>query len=213
MILLYIDDREPAKIINQVKEIISDVEICRLDTADYAMPDFAAERKTPQDLLGSVYDGRYWTQLAKMKSAYPHSVVIIEGNPNETFFHRGSEKIHHNPVLIRSVEISTIMKWGIPVMYTTDYIKTASLIGEFYAKSEKKSEKPRAVVKKEADPEKIRLSMMQSIEGLGPMGASRVLAKFTFRDLVDVDDPNILCKSVVGMSRKVSERIVKVFNK
>ena len=61
---------------------MSDVELKRLDIGDYVIGDFAIERKTVEDLFGSVFDGRLWTQLERLKNTYPHTCVIIEGDIN-----------------------------------------------------------------------------------------------------------------------------------
>jgi len=209
---LWIDSREPAKVINQIKQLVSDVELRMMDTGDYVIGDFAIERKTITDLMGSVFDTRYWKQVENLKNTYPHPCVLIEGEIRAGLQHHHGVFTEGDVNLVNSVENATIMGWSIPIVKTPSYVDTAVKIAEFYARSEKKHEKPRAVVKKEADPDKVRVAMLQIIEGLGPMGASRVLSKFKLCDLVEINDPTVYCKSVVGMNRKVAERIVKVFN-
>jgi ERCC4-type nuclease len=117
-----------------------------------------------------------------------------------------------NIKMINSVENATIMGWGIPIIWTANYVDTARKVAELYQRSEKKSEKPRATVHKEREPESIRLSMLQCVEGCGPMTAQRILEKYKLCDLVDVHDPTVLVKSVVGLRRDVANRIVNVFN-
>jgi DNA excision repair protein ERCC-4 len=210
---MFVDDREPARVINQVKELIKDVELKRLDTGDYVIGDFAIERKTIPDLMGSVFDSRYWKQLENLKNTYPHPCVLIEGECVVGLARSNKEVYTEGDVsLVNSVCNATVMGWSVPIVYTKNYVDTAKKIAEFYARSTKKHDAPRAMVKKEAEPDKVRLGMLQIIEGVGGMGASRILSKYKFRDLTDIDDPSVLMKGCVGLSRKVAERVVKVFN-
>jgi ERCC4-type nuclease len=210
---MLIDDREPARVINQVRELIPDAELKRLEVGDYVIGDFAIERKTIPDLMGSVFDTRYWKQLENLKNTYPHPCVLIEGECAVGLARSNREVYTEGDVnLVNSVCNSTIMGWSVPIVYTKNYVDTARKISEFYDRSTKKHDVPRAVVKKEVDPDKVRLTMMQVIEGVGCMGASRILSKYKFKDLTDIDDPSTLMKGCVGLSRKVAERVVKVFN-
>lgn len=211
ILTLFIDDREPAKVIAQIKQLVPDAEMRRMECGDYVIEDFAIERKTISDLMGSVFDERYWRQLANLKNTYPHTCVIVEGHPFNAM-HNGSILKPAEIKLVDSVINSTVMKWSIPVVCTVDYLGTANKISDYYKMSEKKSSKPRAMVKKQLDPKLAQLSMLQVIDGVGAIAASRLLSSFTFRELVNVSDPSVLSKKVVGMNRKQSENIVKVFN-
>lgn len=212
--MLYIDDREPAKVIAQLKQLVPDVELRRMDVGDYVIGDFAIERKELRDLLGSVYDARIWRQLAMLKDTYPHPCLIVEGETENTY---KSSRMERTPLdesdlrLIKSVSDSVIMGWSIPIVFTPNYIATANRIADFYARSEKKHEKPRAAVKKQLDPKVAQVSMLQIIDGVGAIAASRLLANFTFRELVNVSDPNVLFKRTVGLNKKQAESVVKVF--
>jgi DNA excision repair protein ERCC-4 len=210
---LWIDDREPAKVINQLRQLVKDVELRRMDTGDYVVGNFAMERKTVEDLLGSVYDGRLWKQLGHLKDTYPHTCVIIEGDINLGSRRSNGELWGEGDIrLFTSVCNSIIMGWSIPIVYTSSYVATAQQITEFYKRSEKRGDKPRSVVKKQVDPKVAQQSMLQVIDGVGAIASARLLTNFTFRELVNVSDPSVLCKRTVGLNKKQAETIVKVFN-
>jgi ERCC4-type nuclease len=40
-----VDDREPVRIINELRSKVDDIKVCRLETADYTIGDFGIERK------------------------------------------------------------------------------------------------------------------------------------------------------------------------
>lgn len=218
---IYCDNRDYAPLIAQLKELTPDVEVKRLDIADYVFGDFAIERKELCDLLGSVYDGRYWTQIKMLKETYPHPCVLIEGNVNNSYksSRRGGklwkQLLNETDIkTIRSVENVTLLKWGIPFIESEDYVDSAKRIYELHEEytAEKVTAPPRSVVPKEVEPSKIRFTMLQSIEGLGPMGATRILNKYRFSELCMIGDASELVKSVVGLNRKIAERVVKVFH-
>lgn len=218
---IYCDDRDFAPLIAQLKELTPDVEVKRLDIGDYIIGDFAIERKELCDLLGSIYDGRYWNQIRVLKETYPKPCVLIEGNVNNSYksSKRGGKLWKHllnetDVKTIRSVENATLLKWGIPFIESEDYIDSAKRIYELHEKyvAEKATTPPRSVVPKEVKPEKVRFAMLQTIEGLGPMGATRILNKYKFSELCMIGDSNELCKNVVGLNRKIADRVVKVFH-
>ena len=210
---LWYDDREPAKLINQLVQQVPDAQSRRMDAGDYVFDEFGGERKTPTDLLGSIFDGRYWKQLANLKNTYLHPFVIIEGSWIIGQRKRSGVDWSSSDVkLINGVINSTLLKWSVPIVYTSDYVDTAKKLSEFYDMSEKKTTPPRSVVVKEDTPDKVRFAMLQTIRGLGPMGATRILNKYGFRELVEIGEAETLMKNVVGLNRRVAERVVKVFH-
>jgi len=90
---LYIDNREPKKIINYITSLCSDkftIEIKQLDLGDYVIYDninnktlVIFERKSLNDLEASIKDGRYEEQGFRLNSheLYNHNIYyLIEGS-------------------------------------------------------------------------------------------------------------------------------------
>lgn len=121
------------KIVADTREFNSDVvkELSRmeilvnpqqLDIGDYIISDrLAVERKEVDDFLQSLIDGRLFGQLKRLKSAYIHPVMILEG---EGLFTR--RQIKHTSIF--GALASIVSDFGIPVISTKDRRETAELL-------------------------------------------------------------------------------------
>lgn len=59
-----------------------EVELTDLPVGDYVLgPGLAVERKGPHDLGSSIRDGRLFDQAARLQSAFPQAVLLVEGEP------------------------------------------------------------------------------------------------------------------------------------
>ena len=218
--MLYPDDREPLQIIHQIKQSIEDIEVKRLDVADYVMgSEIAVERKELCDLLGSVYDGRYWTQIRTLKDTYPFPIVLVEGDPLNTYRNIKKDRKVYKSLLndsdvkmIRTLENGTLLGWRIPFIQTLDMYDSADRIVELYNRfsGKEKGEKPRAAVRKAVKPEEVRNLMLQNIEGIGGVLSERILERYSFSDLISLQDSSVLCKSIDGLRDTVAKRILDV---
>ena len=57
------------------------IDFAQLKVGDYIVsPDTAIERKTIQDLLNSIYDGRLFVQCSQLNEHYTKPVLVVEGN-------------------------------------------------------------------------------------------------------------------------------------
>lgn len=86
--VLWIDSRESPVIQDYIKGAMhpDPAETIKLDCADFLIFDkcedehsCGIERKTIMDFLGSLHDGRIWSQLQRISSAYSHPILLIEG--------------------------------------------------------------------------------------------------------------------------------------
>jgi ERCC4-type nuclease len=60
-----------------------DVQLTDLPVGDYVLgPGLAVERKGPTDLGASIRDGRIFEQAARLQSAFPQAVLMVEGEPS-----------------------------------------------------------------------------------------------------------------------------------
>jgi ERCC4-type nuclease len=77
-----VDHREPA----EVKAALAAVPGCELESAELPCGDFlvaedaAIERKTANDFVSSILDGRFLAQARLLSDAYPRAFWIIEGD-------------------------------------------------------------------------------------------------------------------------------------
>ncbi len=132
MIDIFIDNRESKlwKIINErdldiYKDKINIINK-QLDIADIhiIINDnlYLFERKTTNDLLASINDGRYREQKARLKSSNPHSITyIIEGDNIISSKNKNQKKL-------TSVYYNSIYRDGINVLFMKDIDETITFI-------------------------------------------------------------------------------------
>ena len=89
------DDREP-KMIDVIVDLEEGFEIerKRLLVGDYVWKNVCIERKTIDDLCGSIVDGRIKNQVKKMKENFEHCFVLVAGKVKDR-----TSNIHENSVL------------------------------------------------------------------------------------------------------------------
>jgi crossover junction endonuclease MUS81 len=132
MIDLIIDNREKKLwniIIDRDLDIYKDkinIQNKQLDIADIHIIInnhlYLFERKTINDLLASINDGRYREQKARLKSSNPHSITyIIEGDNIISSKNKNQNKL-------TSVYFNSIYRDGINVLFMKDIDETATFL-------------------------------------------------------------------------------------
>ncbi|MEM1599160.1 MAG: ERCC4 domain-containing protein, partial [Pyrobaculum sp.] len=110
-----VDSREHAQeVVRHIKEAGCGVLKTKLEAGDYIAGDFVFERKSAQDFINSVVDGRLFEQAAKLKSSGLKAVVVVEGDLwGELRF----RKISPNAVLGAQLALYAM---GVGLIYTED---------------------------------------------------------------------------------------------
>ncbi len=77
---VYVDTRELAQFVDKLRHRGALVEVKQLDIGDFVVSDeIVIERKTIDDFVKSVYDGRLFKQISNMTNKYPRPILIIQG--------------------------------------------------------------------------------------------------------------------------------------
>jgi ERCC4-related helicase len=77
---IHIDTRELAEFVDKLRYRGAIVEVKQLDFGDFvASSEVVIERKTIDDFVKSVYDGRLFKQIASMSDKYPRPILVIQG--------------------------------------------------------------------------------------------------------------------------------------
>ncbi|KAG8432939.1 hypothetical protein GDO86_017269 [Hymenochirus boettgeri] len=72
-----------------------DIEPVTLEVGDYILtPDMCVERKSVSDLIGSLNNGRLYTQCVSMSRYYKRPILLIEFDPNKPFSLTSRNSIH-----------------------------------------------------------------------------------------------------------------------
>lgn len=79
---IVVDERErKSGIPDLLRQAGAIIDFAQLKVGDYVVsPETAIERKTIQDLLNSIYDGRLFVQCSQLNEHYVKPVLIVEGN-------------------------------------------------------------------------------------------------------------------------------------
>jgi Fanconi anemia group M protein len=180
------------------------VESQQLDVADYILSDrLAVERKEVDDFLASLMDGRLFSQLKMLKSAYINPILVLEGEG--LLSRRGIS----DQAIIGALA-SIISDFNISIISTTNVKETANLLA--------------IMVKREFDEgrpvgirgEKVSMSLSERqqfiIEGLPGVSATlaqRLLAHFGSVEAIMAADEKKLCE-VKGIGDTIAKGIVDV---
>ena len=79
---IVVDERErKSGIPDLLRQAGASIDFAQLNVGDYIVsPETAVERKTIQDLLNSIFDGRLFVQCSQLNKHYVKPVLIVEGN-------------------------------------------------------------------------------------------------------------------------------------
>jgi len=98
--MILVDDREPAGMGMYLDVLGVEWERKRLTVGDYVEGDVCIERKTVDDMCGSIVDGRMKRQVERMKKEFKFCYVLVSGRLGD----RKSE-VHENCILGKMVSL------------------------------------------------------------------------------------------------------------
>ncbi len=196
---IIVDDREIA-----MTRYLGNARVKRIEVGDFVISDrIAVERKTADDFVSSLVDGRLFDQAAKLKEAYEKPLIIVEGRRSH------GRRIHPNAV--RGALASLVLDWGIPVLFTENREETAKLL-EVIAKREwEKGKKPSIKVPKATTLEEHQEVLVSSLPGVNAVLAKRLLG--IFGSPIQVFDASLYeLMGVEGIGEKKASEIRKVLD-
>lgn len=150
-----------------------DVEIGCLASGDYRINNhILVERKTARDLLLSIVDHRFFSQIRRMKNLSYRTLMIIEGDPFRT-------DLGFTPEAIKGALLSCQVIWQLPVLFTQSVHETTDTLLAIGRLIEKKDEV--ILLRGGYRPRRLRtrqLYFLQGLPGVGPRLAKRLLDQF-----------------------------------
>jgi len=195
-IRVYVDEREKGSGVPEaLAEMGAAVIYQRLDIGDYLVSqDVVFERKTVDDLIRSVFDGRIFDQARRLAEKYTKPVIIVEGRFEKLWEKTG------RALQVRQALLAVALDYNIRVVYTRDPGDTARVI-YYTARREQLEEKKPVVVHRKPRLSTLRekqLYVLQSLPGIGPKLAEKLLEYFGSIEAI--------CKaSVVELERILGE--------
>ena len=176
-----------------------------LNVGDYICSDrVCIERKTSDDFINSIIDGRLFQQVQELKDNFQKPLLIIEGN----YFR---ESMNENAV--KSALASIVLDFDVPVITTRDDEETAKIIYWLAKREQVKAKRPIGIKgrKKPKEIKKLQEHIISGFPGISETISKRILRKFrTIRNFVNSSKEDL--KKVEGIGEKLSDRILKIIN-
>ncbi len=208
-VFIFADAREQASQVLRELSFFPDVRVHMktLEVGDFVIgPDVVIERKTVEDFLGSLIDGRLMGQLLNMSQAYARPLLILEGNPEELFTLRN---VHENAIIGM---LSTIaLTYRIPIFYTKDAHETAKYIHQMAKREQLGSDREirLRVGRKGFTPSEQKQFLVESLPQVGPTAAKALLEHFgSIHKLVNATKEEL--KEVENIGPKKAQAIIDV---
>ena len=204
---IVIDDRERKSGIPElIKKIGINVEIKTLQVGDYIVsPETVVERKSIQDFMSSIFDGRLFNQCNRLKENFQFPIILLEGNVDEI------EDITENPLVFYGAMSTIAIDFKIPIIPTPSASDTAKLLIAMCSRKESTNGHYLKKIKKSTDIEKQQLSVLSSLPGVGEKTAVRMLEKFGTPLQVFGASVTDLSK-VSGLGNERAKKIKKMLN-
>ena len=171
---IIIDERErKSGIPKLLKDIGVNVEIKTLPIGDYIVShETVVERKSINDLIASIFDGRLFDQCNRLKEHFQFPIILLEGDVDEI------ESITENPLVFYGALSTIAIDYKIPIIPTPNASHTAKLLVSLSSRKESIKGPLLKKIKKSNDVQKQQLSVLCSLPGVGEKIAIRMLEKF-----------------------------------
>lgn len=171
---MIIDEREKKSGIPDLLRAVGvNIELKNLPVGDYIVaPETIVERKSIQDFISSVFDGRLFDQCNRLKEHFEHPIILMEGNVDQI------EELTENPLVFYGAISSVVLDFKIPIIPTPSASHTAKLLIAMCTRQENKKGPFLKKIKKSDDLQKQQLSVLCSLPGVGEKLATRMLERF-----------------------------------
>lgn len=181
------------------------VKLISLKVGDFICSDrVCVERKTGDDFVSSIVDGRVFRQAEELKNSFSKPVIIVEGN---------NTRENMNDNAIKAALTSIVLDYGIPVIMTRHEEETARVIF-WLAKREQVNSKRGVGIAGKKRPKKIKNfqeSVVSGLPGVSTVLSKRMLEKFkTIKNFANADEYKI--SEVKGVGKSLAKKIHKILN-
>jgi len=205
---IIIDERErKSGIPKLLKSIGVNVEIKTLPIGDYIVShETVVERKSINDLISSIFDGRLFDQCNRLKEHFQFPIILLEGDVDEI------ESITDNPLVFYGALSTIAIDYKIPIIPTPNASHTAKLLVSLSSRKESIKGPLLKKIKKSNDVQKQQLSVLCSLPGVGEKIAIRMLEKFESPLKVLSASTKDLAK-IPGLGESRAKKIKKMLEK
>ncbi len=199
------ESRSPVMRFLTQKDVL--VEPQQLDVGDYIISSrIGIERKTVDDFLGSLIEGKLFVQMKNLRATYSRPLLLIEGEGLLT-----KRNMSHNAIFGSIAAI--IVDFGIPIIMTQSAQETADFLAVMAQREQKEGDRAVAI-RGEKTARTISEQQQFLVEGLPNVSAvlaQRLLQHFgSIKALANATEED-LCK-ITGIGKNIAADILKILN-
>lgn len=182
------------------------VKVLPLKVGDFICSErVCVERKTGNDFISSIIDGRLFQQAEELKDNFSKPIILVEGD-----YYAGGM----NENAIKAALASIVLNYEIPVIMTKDEKDTARSIF-WLAKREQLISNVGVGIKGEKKPKKLNDLQEHFISGLPGVSvilSKRILKKFkTIKNFANANEKELL--EVDGIGKVLAKRLHELLSK
>ncbi|QKQ99913.1 multidrug MFS transporter [Metallosphaera tengchongensis] len=210
MLRIYVDTREAQSgIPDLLRENGVTVFFQQLSVGDYVIAqDVVIERKNVFDLLSSIFDKRFFDQLARLKTTYLNTFLLIEGSLEAV------RSVTEKWKILNSALVSAAIDYDAKIIYSANKKDSADVILSIIKRYQNGTNNKGPIVLHDKPKfetiDQIQLYVVESLPRVGGKTAVKLLTEFnTIKDLCNSSVADI--EKAIG-SRKTAELIYKIFN-
>jgi Fanconi anemia group M protein len=193
-----------------VKDYLEDlgaiVKVLPLKVGDFICSErVCVERKTGDDFISSIVDGRLFQQAEELKDNFAKPIILVEGD-----YYAGGM----NENAIKAALASIILNHEIPIIMTKDEKETARTI-LWLAKREQITSNIEMGIKGKKKPKKLKdlqEYIISGLPGVSEVLSKRLLRKFkTIKNIANAKEKELL--EVDGVGKVLAKRLHELLNK
>ncbi len=200
------DDRERnSSIANFLEKMGLAVRFLRLNVGDYIISErVCVERKTSNDFVNSIINGRVFQQMQDIRRNYNKPVLIIEGSSfRETM----------NENALKAALSVLIVQYDASVLMTTDENDSAKTI-YWLAKKEQEEDKRFVGIKGKKKPKEtveLQEHVLSSLPGISTVLSKRLLKEFkSVKGVMNASESELA--KVKGIGKNQAKKLYAIFN-
>ena len=208
MVKIVVDSREPDVIAVLLVQLGVEVERRSVTPGDYILSsECAVERKTTQDFFNSLFSGRLFEQVERLKAAYTKPLMIIEGDVGEELVNR------LNPRAFWGALLKLQMDYNLPTINTYNTLQTVDLLVTLAKRLQQQTREP---IKLRHKPKILsererQIYAVCGLPGIGEGLAIRLLSHFgSVRRVYSASKAELM--KVEGIGEVKAERITKLLD-
>jgi len=207
--MIFVDSREPDRIVQRLKSLGIDVYVRHLELGDYLVKhsvyEVVVERKEVNDFINSIIDGRLFRQCHFISAKYPLSILAVIGDVDRALENR---EISRSAVIgaMISVAVKNVQGQIVPLIFKNeeDFCLALKSIDTSLSEGDLK------ILPKLKKHENPKVAMLTAIPGIGEKKAEKLLEHFgSIQRIANASISEL--KRVEGIGEKKAREIYRFF--